>query len=278
MEVIENKIILITYKDSQNKKPAEETFATFCLNSFGFAYKLIKYSDTDNTNFFGRLPVLYFNGNIIPHRNVIGFLFALIDIDVDRDLQMYFDNVLYLLRDELRFNSEYYVVKRKQKAEKSFFEAIKSLFYRNSNIDEVSEQAVCLKEKVASSYPNNGSFNVSKLNTINKIRLLGEYRSSSEYFNKVRDLLIYTYLEEDKSLEDVFENYRDKIAAFPQLPVKTELNIILAKYRMKFSTKHKEKKILLQEQQITNNFYQQVITFGVFITFTGVMYLLSKWK
>jgi hypothetical protein len=272
-------IILITYRDEDESthKPAEEIFVTHCLRSFGFKYELIEYSYTDSTNFFGRLPVLYFNGNVITQRSLPLFIFTLLDIAEDKGMTTHFENLLYLLRDEMRFNNEYHKSKSRENEKKGFIQALMSLVFGDRPIDVIAEQAICIKEKVISSDHFVGDIN---MNTLSKIKKLGEVKHSNEHFNSLIDVLIYSYLTEDKSLvTEVLGKSEDWIpdANIP-FPVKKDLTSVLQKYKMKFSTKRKEKKIMLQEQQITNNLFNTAISFGLFVSFVSLTYFLTKWK
>ena len=107
-------IILITYRDINNPNfiPAEEIFMKISFQKFNLEYKVIEYDYTDNTSFFGRLPIIYFNGNIITMRNIPEFIYELLDIPNGDYLQNY-KNILYILRDKLKFNNEYFSFKIK---------------------------------------------------------------------------------------------------------------------------------------------------------------------
>jgi hypothetical protein len=282
-------IILITYRDRDNIAyiPAEETFAKNCFGSFGLKFKVIEYDYTDNTSFFGRLPVLYFNGNIIIQRNIPGFLVSLMDCE-SSDFLIYFENLLYLLRDELRLKNEYFLLKEREKGNKrqGFIERIKSVFYKASQIDTLAEVIICNRDGVIATHFEDNKFEELKLKILQKIQMFdSKFNIDNEYQRYLKDLLIYSYLLENKShfpeeklTDNILIISEASVTKAIKLPLRKEIETVILKFRMKFSTKSKERKFLLQEQQITNNFYHTLISFFIFVSFTGVVWYLTKRK
>jgi hypothetical protein len=121
---------------------------------------------------------------------------------------------------------------------------------------------------------------------LNKINTLVQKELDCRIHSKLIKILVDAFLQENNSMIDKKDDVRqadmtdnrDISDSKMEINLKQDLKAVISKYRMKFCTKRKEKKIPLQEQQLQHNFYHTIISFGIFISFTGIIFLLTKWK
>jgi hypothetical protein len=130
MDLKQGKTVLVTNRNNDCRQyvPAEELI----IESVGIEYERVEYCEDDFNNFFGRLPVLYCEGCIIPSGNIASYCKDLIGLDINKkDDPDSFDDkleyLLFILKDQLRFASEYlYFLKKKEKKQselKKYFES-----------------------------------------------------------------------------------------------------------------------------------------------------------
>ena len=132
-----NQIVIITYRLEENEKliSAEEVFLEYFFKISNEKFEVVKYHSSEITSFLGKLPCLYFNKNLILNKDIPNFIY---EITTDNnelhnstnsqnqpheshtlDNKRVFDNILYVCREELRVNNEYYAyLKHKTKLDK----------------------------------------------------------------------------------------------------------------------------------------------------------------
>ena len=146
----DNKIILITNRLIENPlyKPAEEILLHHVLEKLGMTYEKIEYEGKEVNNFFGKLPVVYYNGRIITHKNLIMFIKSLIfGTVINTEYDGIIENALFILKEGLsQANEYYYYLKLKEKIEKSknkkMFSSIKSYLYQRSDYESINNYLI----------------------------------------------------------------------------------------------------------------------------------------
>ena len=77
-------------------------------------YEKIEYEGKTINNFFGKIPVLYYNGRIITNKQLFHFLNDLVErneennIDIDLSNKKLLGEIIHVLKDQLLFADEYY--------------------------------------------------------------------------------------------------------------------------------------------------------------------------
>jgi hypothetical protein len=220
-----NKIIIITNKfpENPNFQQAEEILLQIILEKNGMKYEKIEYENSfgsEINNFLGKLPVLYFNGKIIPNSKIFHFLKDLVVINGGDNWNFnntLFENLILILRDQLRFANElYYYNKLKEKytkdKQKNLF-SFKKLLHMNKSYEEMSNSILNTFTVISSpKYMHlNSEAKVTevikdaflKLNLLIKSGRNNLYNSVNNS-NSVNSLfisyLIYSFLKEDKLL------------------------------------------------------------------------------
>ena len=222
-----NQIVIITYRLEENEKliSAEEVFLEYFFKISNEKFEVVKYHSSEITSFLGKLPCLYFNKNLILNKDIPNFIY---EITTDNnelhnstnsqnqpheshtlDNKRVFDNILYVCREELRINNEYYsYLKHKMKLDKSkniwtyftknlykneYYEHLMSETIKNHNTINPSE---CCIENIKNAF--------NKLNTLkaNDLGLgLGPIANSFKFTNNqllIMSILLYSFLKEDK--------------------------------------------------------------------------------
>jgi hypothetical protein len=238
------KIILITSRLKENVyyKPAEEILLEIVSLSSGLKFEIIECDLYETNNFFGRPPVLYFNGKVITNQNIFHFLRDFM-INHNKDhghvdrheishhenslaiqrKNLLFDNLIGVLRDQLRFANEFYFyLKMKEKLEKNqnrkiFFSFFSSLF--KVKIDSSAYEQI--SETVLNNFPQISKREYSNLITEEKLSYLikeaygklnkiikdkeshlglnqQEFLTTEE--EKFFDFVFFSFLKEDKLL------------------------------------------------------------------------------
>jgi hypothetical protein len=311
----EDKIILITYRLPENSKfrPAEEVFMRVMLNKLKLDFEKIDYLGTNMTHFFGRLPVLYFNGKFISNRNIVLFMKELViqQNQEGENFRIFLEDLLSILRDELRNSNEfYYFLKSVEKIEnpKSFFSLIKGKFI--SYFSDLPPFHKMMKNSlIHSQYIHNNSFQFmtdeSKVCEIIKNSFQKIFKMKNKSFldkeeNWFIHILIYSYLQEDKSmfsniirpgvdnlsqeLSEVYSNignfYYEVDALLYDKEVQFTLPLDYKKIILKWCVilNPKKKKKEIQEVQARNNFYHNLFAIGTFVGVGMLIYYLTNRK
>lgn len=146
-----NKIILITQRLEENPlyKPAEEIFLHSVLEKFGLTYERIENYSSEVCNFYGKLPVIYYNGKVIMNNHFVSFVKYLVFGDnLDADFEKYIEYIIFTMKESLSNANEFYIyLKSKEKIEKStknkkLFSSIKSYFYRKNNYELLNNNLI----------------------------------------------------------------------------------------------------------------------------------------
>lgn len=155
-----NKITLITYRLSENPlfKPAEEIFLHHVMEKLGMNYDIIEYDGLEVNNFFGKLPVIYYNGNIIIEKNIFNFIKDFVfhnnlslnspnnnqsSLPQFKEFENYFNLLLFTLKEGLsQANYYYYYLKMKEKIEKSknkkLFSSIRTYLFSRIEYENIN--------------------------------------------------------------------------------------------------------------------------------------------
>jgi len=233
------KIILITprLKDNSEYKPAEEILLEILSQRIGLKFEIIECNLYETNNFFGRPPVLYFNGKVITNHNIFHFLRDLNIFHFEKDeiqkdplldhsaiiqrKNVLFDNIIQVLRDQLRFSNEFYsYLKYKEKVEKNQNRKIFFSFFSNFFKIKIDASAYeQISETVLNNFPiisNRENLNLSiekKLSLLIKDayiklnKIIKDFESQRGFDQTLTieekifyNLLIFSFLKEDKFL------------------------------------------------------------------------------
>jgi hypothetical protein len=210
------KIILVTYRLPENPlfKPAEEIFLHDVMEKMGLTYDIIEYDGLEVNNFFGKLPVIYFNGKVILHKNIFSFVKDYLfngnnTNESFKDFENHFNLLMFTLKEGLsQANEYYYYLKMKEKIEKSknkkLFTSIRSYFFSKREYESVNNYLLNAFPQIANL--NNIYLPVeSKIyeiikDSFSKINLLMSKEFSDRNQNLFMKLLIFAFLKEDKIL------------------------------------------------------------------------------
>jgi hypothetical protein len=221
-----NKITLITYRIPENPlfKPAEEIFLHHVMDKLGMTYDIIEYEGLEVNNFFGKLPVIYYNGKIIIQKNIFNFIKDFVfhnqyntnisnsnssSLTQFKEFENYINLLLFTLKEGLsQANDYYYYLKMKEKIEKSknkkLFSSIRTYLFSRREYENINNYYL-------NTFPQIGDLNniylpiESKLyevikDSFSRIHFLMGKEFADRNQNLFIKLLIFSFLKEDKVL------------------------------------------------------------------------------
>ena len=214
IENIPNQIVIVTYRLEQNKEfiPAEEILLESFLKIAKEKFEIVTYHSQEITSFLGKLPCLYINKNIILNKDIPNFIYNSVNEDSlesteskNDDQLKVFENILFICKEELRPNNEYYsYLKQKAKYERS--KGILSYFTRNFSKNSYYEHimAESLKNYDYTNPMNSCINNIKdayfRLNILkgNDFNLSDQNSNFPNNKLLVIGLLLYAFLKEDR--------------------------------------------------------------------------------
>jgi hypothetical protein len=201
------KVIIVSYRIKENEafRPSEEILLKLIFKASGIQYeKRISYDNT-LSSFFGNLPCLYINGNIIHNRKIFKFVRSILDGQYeknDADYDKLVDLIEYTISQQLKNNMKiYYNLKRNEKKKNSskFFTRLKHYLFP----DAYYIKTACDYLNIEHNDPNNTTQNI--INCYNNIHYIlfqkGRLNKPNEnaMFNLI-EAYLYSFLKEEKTL------------------------------------------------------------------------------
>lgn len=223
------KIILVTYRLKENNlfQPAEEILLHYVVEKLGLTYERIEYDGTEVNNFFGKMPVVYFNGKIIVNKKIVHFLKDIILLqkinfntnsnnattntcmNLLSEFDNHIENLIYVLKDQLSFSNEYYYyLKLKEKYQKlktkKMLSSLKTFLFTKNDYENVNNNIInsfsCVNN-LNQMYMNvDNKIDYLIKDSFHKLHSLINREFSDKNLNLFTKLLIYSFLSEDKNL------------------------------------------------------------------------------
>jgi hypothetical protein len=211
-----NKIVLITYRLDyiQAFKPAEEIFFHIFMEKNNMTYEKIEHKCSKIQGFFGKLPVLYFNGMIITNSEFILFLKdfmvinfnklkmnshnnSMIKYELENKIDIFeeiFEKLHFYMKIQMSSINEYqFYLKNLEKYEKlegkSLFQKLKGLFFSSKNAIYES-----LQQKLLNTLP--GQIRLNKINDTCGKKIQENLKDT---YKKIGEII--KFLESNKSLD-----------------------------------------------------------------------------
>jgi hypothetical protein len=271
-----HKIIIITYRLRENLKyiPSEEIIFYHIFENNQNKYiqcERIIVGDDCNSSFYGKLPIIYFDGRIVKNKNILFFLKDYFIKNSDKHFDTFFENLVTILSEQLRFSNEnYYYWKLKEKIEKdkhknafNFFKYIVT----NKNIKNIHYETLT-NDMINNKLSNNVkeiNFNENKsadniVDAFRKIELLKSKIFFQEEKNILIKLVIYGFLTEDKMLFDKVKRPFLENLKYDQVPFyKNLFEVYYPKLEEYFNSIEKDKNKCINLEIKDNVIVQQML-------------------